>query len=131
MPLSSSFPLDGETRDEYVAEEQRLHPQLPLPASPKSVVRLAHRLGLKDLESVALAAFSRRLSTENVGHELFGEFCATHDGGRKAAVAFLKEKWEEVRKTSTWEAKMAEVEEGKVEGSAAVLLALMREGLKL
>jgi hypothetical protein len=131
LPLSSSFPLaeSNETRTDFLEAEYQLYPRLPLPVSCKSVYRLASRLEIPDLKARVLEAFFCRLTVDNVAHELF---VGTEEGElRKAVVKFIKEHAEEVRRTPSWKEKVAEVEAGKIEGTAPILLALMREGLKL
>jgi hypothetical protein len=131
LPLSSSFPLaeSNETHTDFLEAEYQLYPRLPLPVSCKSVYRLASRLEIPDLKARVLEAFFCRLTVDNVAHELF---VGTEDGElRKAVIKFVKEHAEEVRGTQSWKDKVAEVEAGKIEGTAPILLALMREGLRL
>ncbi len=83
------------TTNERQAKRARLDaaatsdPELPLPASPKSVYQLAHILELPDLVKLALDNFTSQLTVENVLYQLTAEI-AVHDEVRGAIVAFIK-----------------------------------------
>lgn len=62
-----------QTRLADLTAANEANPGLPLPASPKSVYRLAHLLELGDLRAVALDEFFSRLQVENAAVELFSD----------------------------------------------------------
>ncbi len=71
-------------------------PNLPLPASPKSVYALAHLLELPDLAKLALDNIKRQLTSENVLYHLVTDV-AVHDEVRQTITAFAKANWAAVK----------------------------------
>lgn len=63
----------GQTRIADLTAANAANPRLPLPASPKSIYRLAHLLELEDLRTIALNEFSSQLQVDNAAVELFSD----------------------------------------------------------
>jgi hypothetical protein len=101
-PLSPHPIAPVATSDEPSTKRARLEsaaktdPDLPLPASPKSVYMLAHLLELAVLMSLALKDFKSKLTAENVLYQLTTGV-AVHDEVRNAIVAFAQANWSAVK----------------------------------
>lgn len=71
-------------------------PALVLPASPKSVYRLAHLLELAELQLLALKAIKSNIKVKNVLIELTSEVARAYPEVQKIAYDFARDHWEEV-----------------------------------
>ncbi|GAA5877226.1 hypothetical protein JCM1840_003024 [Sporobolomyces johnsonii] len=100
-PLRSRFRSDDEDDKQARAAEldkmlSQSDSQLPPPASPKSVYRLAHLLELPDLLQLALDDFGSQLSPANVAYELYSDVSCTYEAIRDVALEFTVANWKEV-----------------------------------
>jgi hypothetical protein len=86
---------------------------LALPASPKSVYKLAHFLELPDLMALALDNLKSQLTTNNVLYQVISDV-AVHDEVFDAIAAFAKSRWQTIKGSQ------AAVELGKPEALQAV-----------
>ncbi|GAA5895917.1 hypothetical protein JCM5296_003146 [Sporobolomyces johnsonii] len=101
-PLRSKFRLaDSGTQQARAAEIDHIltqsDAQLPPPASPKSVYRLAHLLELPELVQLALDNFKSQINTANVAYELYSDVSCYYDPIRDVALTFAVANWKEVR----------------------------------
>ncbi|GAA5886308.1 hypothetical protein JCM5296_003556 [Sporobolomyces johnsonii] len=92
-PLRSKFKSDDRGAKQARAAEldkivSESDSQLPPPASPKSVYRLAHLLELPELLQLALDNFRSQLSPANVAYELFSDVSCSYDAVRDVALEF-------------------------------------------
>ncbi|KAF8067736.1 hypothetical protein FPV67DRAFT_1153495 [Lyophyllum atratum] len=62
---------------------------LPPQCSPKSMYRLAHKIGSSELQALALAAIARDLTEDNIVHEVFSRFTSMHTEVQKVEVDYL------------------------------------------
>ncbi|GAA6048051.1 hypothetical protein JCM3770_000167 [Rhodotorula araucariae] len=67
------------------------------PASAKAIYRLADKMGLAELKERAYEHVVSSLTAENIVYEVFGSFSSRFDEIRRVEVAFLLDKWSEVR----------------------------------
>ncbi|GAA5863334.1 hypothetical protein JCM1840_007491 [Sporobolomyces johnsonii] len=100
-PLRSKFRSDGRgVKQARAAELDKMISQsdseLPPPASPKSVYRLAHLLELPDLLQLALDDFKSQLSSTNIAYELYSDVSCCYEAIRDIALEFAAENWKEV-----------------------------------
>ncbi|ORY48425.1 hypothetical protein BCR35DRAFT_310872 [Leucosporidium creatinivorum] len=101
-------------------------PSSLLPASPKSVYRLAHLLSLVDLQDLALASINSQLTIDNVAYELFSEVTSVYDEIAAAVVAFASKHWAEVKQSSAMKEMESRVLRGETELSGKVSMKLMK-----
>ena len=66
-------------------------------ASPKSVYRLAHLLGLKDLQQEALTAIKRGLTADNCESELVSDVARSYAAVRELCLDYLHENYKAVK----------------------------------
>lgn len=100
--------------------------QLPAPASPKSIYRLAHLLSLAELSALALANFRSQLTPTNVAHELFSDVSGAYPDMQKAALDYAAGHWSEVKESEGWKEAEKKAEEGALEHPVGMLMALTR-----
>ncbi|BGP37063.1 hypothetical protein JCM10449v2_000967 [Rhodotorula kratochvilovae] len=67
------------------------------PASAKAIYRLADKMGLAELKERAYEHVVSSLTAQNIVYEVFGSFSSRFDEIRRVEVAFLLDKWNEVR----------------------------------
>ncbi len=97
-PLTNTpFLLSAEPNSK--ASPPAVDPDLPLPASPKSVYALAHLLELPDLMKLALNNLRSQLTADNVLYQIVSDV-AVHDEVRQSITAFAKTRWRSIRNTS-------------------------------
>ncbi|GAA6062991.1 hypothetical protein JCM10212_004973 [Sporobolomyces blumeae] len=77
---------------------------LPTPASPKSVYRLAHLLELEALRALALAIFKSQLTSQNFAHELYADVASCYPEVRDAAIEFTVGHWADVAESDAFKA---------------------------
>ncbi|GAA5879092.1 hypothetical protein JCM1840_004524 [Sporobolomyces johnsonii] len=101
-PLRSKFgSVDKGAKQARAAElvkmVSEIDSQLPTPASPKSVYRLAHLLELPNLVYLALNNFESQLSPANVADELYSDVSCSYEAIRDVALEYVVDEWKEVR----------------------------------
>ncbi|BGP22026.1 hypothetical protein Rt10032_c18g6015 [Rhodotorula toruloides] len=67
------------------------------PCSAKAIYRLSDKMGLVELKERAFEHIVSSLNAQNIVYEVFGSFVSRFDEVRRVEVAFLLEKWNEVR----------------------------------
>lgn len=90
------------TPSQTVRDMIETNPQVPAPASPKSVYRLAHLLDLRDLQDLALANIASQLTEENAATELFGDVAFAYPQIRDVVLAYALEHWSGVLASKGW-----------------------------
>ncbi|KAL7336952.1 Proteophosphoglycan ppg4, partial [Rhodotorula toruloides] len=90
------------------------HPNLPLPASPKSVYRLAHYLGLEQLAKVALNNLESQLTPKNAACELFSRLACCYPQLRDVVLSYVVENWEKVVESGAWKEMEKDADAGKL-----------------
>lgn len=98
-----STAADPASRREWIAMWCQQHPERARhagPCSPKSIYRLADKLGLPDLKARAFAHIASSLSPQNIIHEAFGAFSANFADVRMMEVDYLQAHWGEIRSSS-------------------------------
>lgn len=125
-PLTPSFP-SSQARLDFLSTLRDTSPLLPLPCSPKSMYRLAHLLGLDDLQKRCLEALPSSLSTSNMAQELFNDTSIAYDVWRSTILSYVKENRTAIRTTEEWTGKMRDLKsgEGASAGTTAVMVELM------
>ncbi|BGP16399.1 hypothetical protein JCM10213_004044 [Rhodosporidiobolus nylandii] len=127
--VKPSNPSAVQTRDDFLEKYMAENESLPHPVSPKSMYRLAdfHRLAEKDdkLGEICICAFSNSLTIHGAAAELFSDTSVAYEPVRKAALAFVVERFEEVSATESWKEMMAKVKRDEVQGSSSILIELM------
>lgn len=99
---TSTDPTAFPTRSLSLFSRHLSDPHLPLPVSPKSVYRLAHRMGLPALQDLALDAFEERLTVATVATELFGDALVQFQEICEVAMQFAAANWAEVIESEGW-----------------------------
>lgn len=79
------------------AKAHSTRPQAFPAASPKSVYKLCHEIGIDSLRRLALAEYCRQVAVDNVLAELFSGRCYMYDELNNAAIAVLKANWTAVK----------------------------------
>ncbi|GAA5890661.1 hypothetical protein JCM8208_004952 [Rhodotorula glutinis] len=128
-PLASATATaaDPEARTASLRQIHKVNPSLPVPASPKSVYRLAHILELKQLESMALRFFrDEALTVSTAPVELFSELAHDHAEWRTVILDWIMERWEEIEGSKEWTAMMQRVEDGEVDGAGSTVVEVLR-----
>lgn len=105
-PLRSRMDNNGsdetESRLQDIIKMVEASPETSMPASPKSVYRLAHLLELKDLQEVALANLSSQLTSRNAAIELFGDVASAYPALRDVVLNFVVKNWPGVLASEAW-----------------------------
>ncbi|GAA5978850.1 hypothetical protein JCM11641_003586 [Rhodosporidiobolus odoratus] len=98
---AASLPFAYSTRREYLLAHS---PQLLQGSgssvgacSSKAIYRLADKMGLTELKERAYEHVVQSLTAQNIVYEVFGSFSQRFDEIRRVEVAFLLEKWNDVR----------------------------------
>lgn len=136
-PLSSPSLVvkdPSAARSNVISAAATANTGLPLPASPKSVYKLAHLLELEGIMKLALENFKSKVTVQSVLFELVTDM-SVYDPVREALVAFAVANWAAVRKTTVGrELTKADVIDGLPNASVAVAalfeLALKAEKLE-
>lgn len=136
-PLKSSFcageesgsPHGGKTRLASLRKAQKQAPEMPLPASPKSIYRLAHLLDCPDLQHRALQNFKEQLTADNAGAELFSDVAGAYPAIRDAALAFISQNWAQVSQSSQWQQTKEAALHGDLRPEAAHTALLLAEAM--
>ncbi|SCV67208.1 BQ2448_5854 [Microbotryum intermedium] len=67
------------------------------PCSAKAMYRLADKLGLPELKERAYDHIVKSLTAQNIPYEVFGSFAARFDEIKRVEIAFLLERWNEIK----------------------------------
>lgn len=132
-PLASTYPppistsaSEPVTRRDFFTSFAESHPLLPLPASPKSVYRLAHFLEIPDLQELALASIKAQIRVSNVATELFGDLSMKYEKVQELELDFAVANWKAVRESDGLKEIQALIEAGELPSAAAISLNLAR-----
>ncbi|KDQ57707.1 hypothetical protein JAAARDRAFT_272821 [Jaapia argillacea MUCL 33604] len=87
-----AFSWSRSTLDDNLATEGQ--PNKLLPCSPKSLYRAAHKLGIPELEYMALEAIREGLSEENIVDEVFSTFTCSHKKVQEVEIDIL---WSKIK----------------------------------
>jgi hypothetical protein len=90
------------TPSQTVGDMIETSPQVPAPASPKSVHRLAHLLDLRDLQDLALANIASQLTEENAATELFSDVASAYPEVCDVILAYVLKHWRGVLASKGW-----------------------------
>ncbi|KAG0660934.1 hypothetical protein C6P46_004207 [Rhodotorula mucilaginosa] len=90
------------TPSQTVGDMIETSPQVPAPASPKSVYRLAHLLDLRDLQDLALANIASQLTEENAATELFSDVASAYPEVCDVILAYVLKHWRGVLASKGW-----------------------------
>ncbi|GAA5915549.1 hypothetical protein JCM6882_005934 [Rhodosporidiobolus microsporus] len=129
-PLKSTclprFPTAQRTRSvEVTARASRVNSAV-LPPSPKSVYRLAHFLGLDDLQRLALAHIRSGLRVDSVAFELADKTTNLYDEVQYMVVAFILANYSEVEDSAAYKKVMRRISAGEVPQAGSVMVALLK-----
>lgn len=125
-PLTSTF-VETDTASRYtqrlaaVTQAVKDSPALPVPASPKSVFRLADYFELPELCKLALEAIENELSVSNAANELFSDVAGAYAEVRKVVLEYTMQHYDEVKGTEGWKRAEARIEAGELEVSQTLL----------
>ncbi|BGP29534.1 hypothetical protein JCM10296v2_001273 [Rhodotorula toruloides] len=97
---------------------------LPAPASPKSVYRLAHLLGLDALAALALENLKSQLTPKNASYELYSDVACCYPAVRDIVLAYVVEHWNEVGKSKAAADMQDKAEQGELPVGTAMMLAV-------
>ncbi|GAA6000913.1 hypothetical protein JCM10207_004716 [Rhodosporidiobolus poonsookiae] len=135
-PLLSTSRLDGFSRASAipwrraaVSKSAAGDPLLPAPASPKSVYRLAHLLELPDLCKLALENLASQLTPNNAAYELYSDVATCYPEVRDVVLAFVVEKWDEVKKAKATAVMRDKARAGELDAPAIETAMLLAEKL--
>ena len=126
-PLRSSFRLQPDSttlRNAKIAELHFDHSH-PLPASPKSVYRLAHFLELCKLADLALVNIKSQLTPENIAFEVFGDGVVPYDDLSDLLLDYAAQNWNKAKESLA----MAEVNSCIARGEGVSVYAIMSSKL--
>jgi hypothetical protein len=101
-------------------------PHLVAPASPKSVYRLAHFLGLADLRLLARRALHTSLTPGNILTELFSDVSVAYPEIADVMLEAAADLWEKVKEGKAVEEMERQLEEGIIELPAALVWKLTK-----
>ncbi|KAL7336953.1 hypothetical protein BJY59DRAFT_705435 [Rhodotorula toruloides] len=103
------------SRDSSIAKDANL----PAPASPKSVYRLAHLLRLDALAALALENLKSQLTPKNASYELYSDVACCYPAVRDVVLAYVVEHWNEVGKSKAASEMQDKAEQGELPVGAA------------
>jgi len=92
--------------------------------SPKSMYRLAEKLGLHDLKALALKSIQAGLSKTNILDEAFSKFTSRYPVITEMDVNILCQHYDSAEVLKAFPAKMKRVAEGELPHSATILASL-------
>ncbi|GAA6008562.1 hypothetical protein JCM11491_003349 [Sporobolomyces phaffii] len=130
-PIQSACTFSGPP-----AQDRRAHLEhslsgsnsmLPCPASPKSVYRLAHYLGLTDLAKLALLNLAEQLKAANVTHELFGDVSTQYPEVRQLCIQTTVKNWVAVSSSAAFKKAEERAEAGELDVGLILAIELMRQ----
>ncbi|GAA5886203.1 hypothetical protein JCM3774_005714 [Rhodotorula dairenensis] len=99
---------------------------LPARVSPRSVYRLAHLLGLEELQTRALDALRRRLTPHNAPGNLFSATSTAYPDYNQVVLQYVTQMWSAVNLTAEWMTVTDEVAKDEIPGAAAILVRVLR-----
>ncbi|KIJ64183.1 hypothetical protein HYDPIDRAFT_112125 [Hydnomerulius pinastri MD-312] len=102
----------------------------PPPCSPKSMYRLADKLGIETLKTLSFVAIEERLSKANILHEAFSKFTSKFPEVQKMEVAILVDNRKTTEILQGLPDKMLAVSFGKMPHAAPVLTAFYQQMTK-
>ncbi|POY71203.1 hypothetical protein BMF94_5515 [Rhodotorula taiwanensis] len=134
-PLRSSFSGAGEpgssdkdgTRLAALSKILEEAPDVPVPASPKPIYRLAHMIDCAELQQRALDSFWKQLGVTNVLAELFSDVANAHPAIRDAALDYASKHWGKISRTEQWEELKRSAADGALPAAAAHTAMLLAE----
>ncbi|GAA5854996.1 hypothetical protein JCM8547_002339 [Rhodosporidiobolus lusitaniae] len=126
---SASLPLNPKatsTRADALTFRSSKSPSLPFAVSPKSVYRLAHFLGLSDLQSLVLAQIKSSLQVETVAFELFSPTSLAYEEVQKVVFELVVSNLKEVEATESYKSVAEAVERRERPEGAPMLIKLLQ-----
>jgi hypothetical protein len=120
LPLKS-----GRSPSQATGVAERDH--LCHPCSPKSMYRLATKLGLDDLKNLAFKSIRAGLSKNNILNEAFSEFTSRYPPILEMEVNILSEHFNSPEVSKAFPAKFKGVTEGKLPHSSTILTSLFQK----
>lgn len=120
----------SKSRLQDVIKMVETDPKTALPASPKSVYRLAHLLELNDLQEIALNNFRSQLTAHNAATELFSDVASAYPALRDIVLNFALENWNDVRVSSAWKKMKLGADARVLPTGAAYTAMLLSERIK-
>ncbi|GAA6001236.1 hypothetical protein JCM10207_007478 [Rhodosporidiobolus poonsookiae] len=93
--------------------------------SSKAIYRLADKMGLTELKERAYEHIVKSLNAQNIVYEVFGSFSQRFDEIRRVEIAFLLEKWNDVRSSSQMRKVFEFLRSGRFPGFEDVWLELV------
>ncbi|BGP40684.1 hypothetical protein JCM10449v2_004646 [Rhodotorula kratochvilovae] len=117
-PVTSSYADDDGTtaatgKRAYLVSRLADDPSLPLPASPKSLYRLADFLDMPSLRALALSNLTAQFSPRVVTAEIFLPFAAAFPDVRAALYAYANRDWRTFKTSEAWTREMERVRSGE------------------
>ncbi|KAK4702760.1 hypothetical protein P7C70_g3460, partial [Phenoliferia sp. Uapishka_3] len=76
-------------------------PSTPGPCGAKAIYRLADKIGLPELKERAYDHIVKSLTVQNIPYEVFGSFSLRFEEIKRVEIAFLLDKWNELRESSS------------------------------
>ncbi|KAK4699822.1 hypothetical protein P7C70_g6434, partial [Phenoliferia sp. Uapishka_3] len=114
-PLTSSLPASSSASGVDTTSNVISLPPLFIPASPKSVYRLADFLDLTELKTLALSSILSQVGVANVVEELMSEVSAVYEPVQDALLQCTLENWDIVRESAGWKDLERKIEAGEGE----------------
>ncbi|GAA5844909.1 hypothetical protein JCM5353_000711 [Sporobolomyces roseus] len=127
-PLSSSFPLTAPpfaTRRAYLEKRLNVHPNLPLPVSPKSTYRLATLLDVPSLKILSLSSLKSSLTLSNAASELFSPLSISHEEVQSAIIEYVASNWPAIREGESYKEIVKRIKRDEIKGAGKVLVDLI------
>lgn len=128
-PLSATFTADptpgAPVRSELIEAAAAKNGSRPWLVSPRSGFRLAHRLGLDDLQTLCLSRMRESLTPETALHELFSDISVKHASWRNTVVDFIVKNWVKVCATDAWKVVQEKVDADEIPGAAPIMMRLL------
>ncbi|GAA5861912.1 hypothetical protein JCM1840_006872 [Sporobolomyces johnsonii] len=95
------------------------------PCSAKAIYRLADKMGLSELKERAYEHIVQSLTAQNIVYEAFGSFSMRFEEIKRVEIAFLLEKWIEVRSSPSMRKVFEYLRSGRFPGFEDVWLRIM------
>ncbi|KDQ57691.1 hypothetical protein JAAARDRAFT_130011 [Jaapia argillacea MUCL 33604] len=109
LPLTSER---SRSRAEFLEKYYHDYPHRPPPCSPKSMYRLAEKLGFDELEKLAFDAIRVSVSEENIMEEAFSKFTARYRRVLEMQAELLHESYKSPKVLDAIPEKLREIVEG-------------------
>lgn len=118
---------EGNRRAVYIkAYITQWEPHRPRPCSCKSMYRLARKLGMIDLQKLALAHLRSRLTPECVMTEILSRCSVDFEEVRQLGLEYLKSQWDAVKTCSTTSEIVSDISSGKYSYAGSVVFEILR-----